>query len=111
MKLTSEPFERIKNGSKVIEVRLFDEKRRTIELGDKIKFTKLPELVETLDTEVIGLSRFKSFKDFFLFFGKRPFGHPEDMTLEDQIEGMREIYSKEKENEFGVMGIHIKLSS
>jgi ASC-1-like (ASCH) protein len=36
MKLTTEPFDKIKSGSKIIEVRLFDEKRKDINLGDEI---------------------------------------------------------------------------
>lgn len=38
MKLSSEPFEKIARGEKVIESRLFDEKRQQIILGDEIEF-------------------------------------------------------------------------
>ena len=40
MKLNKSPFERIKNGTKTIEFRLFDEKRQQIKVGDKIEFSK-----------------------------------------------------------------------
>ena len=43
MKLNESPFERIKNGKKTIEFRLYDEKRQQIKIGDKIEFSKLPE--------------------------------------------------------------------
>lgn len=36
MRLHKEPFELIKNGSKTIELRLYDEKRQMINLGDTI---------------------------------------------------------------------------
>ena len=36
MKLNKSPFERIKNGTKTIEFRLYDEKRKQIKVGDKI---------------------------------------------------------------------------
>ena len=36
MKLNESPFERIKNGTKTIEFRLYDEKRQQIKVGDKI---------------------------------------------------------------------------
>ena len=49
MKLTEVPFEEIKNGTKTIEFRLYDEKRQQIKLGDKIEFSKLPDLQEKLD--------------------------------------------------------------
>ena len=32
MKLQEDPFERIKNGTKTVEFRLYDEKRRTIQI-------------------------------------------------------------------------------
>ena len=39
MKLDKEPFEKIKSGEKTIELRLYDEKRRKIRVGDIIVFT------------------------------------------------------------------------
>ena len=38
MKLNDAPFETIKNGKKTIELRLYDEKRRKIKIGDTICF-------------------------------------------------------------------------
>ena len=40
-KLFSEPFYRIKEKKKIIEVRLFDEKRQKISIGDEIEFSYL----------------------------------------------------------------------
>ena len=53
MKLQEDPFERIKNGTKTVEFRLYDEKRQTIQIGDEIEFSKLPELQEKLLVKVI----------------------------------------------------------
>jgi len=39
MKLQPSPFEKIKNGSKTIEVRLNDEKRQLLKVGDEIQFS------------------------------------------------------------------------
>ena len=41
MKLNDEPFQKIRDGKKTIELRLFDEKRRKLELGDHIIFSKV----------------------------------------------------------------------
>lgn len=46
MKLQKSPFEKIKNGTKTVEFRLYDEKRRKINIGDQIEFSKLPDLQE-----------------------------------------------------------------
>ena len=40
MKLNESPFDRIKNGTKTIEFRLYDDKRKQIKVGDKIEFSK-----------------------------------------------------------------------
>ncbi|MBI4981102.1 ASCH domain-containing protein [Candidatus Woesearchaeota archaeon] len=110
MNLFLEPFERIKSGKKVIEVRLYDEKRRKIKMGDRVIFRRLPDdIQEKIVVEVIGLSLFRSFKELYAIFDKSKFGHPLDYTLEDQMNGIRKIYSEEKELEWGVVGIHLRL--
>ena len=38
MNMNPSPFEKIRNGTKTIELRLYDEKRRKIEIGDTIIF-------------------------------------------------------------------------
>jgi len=109
MKLTSDSFERIIKGKKVIEVRLFDNKRKQIKIRDTITFLELPNLKNFVKTQVIGLSRFNDFRTLFSIFRTSPFGHPKNMLVDEQIAGMREVYSKEDEKRFGVLGIHIKL--
>lgn len=111
MKLTSDPFERIAKGKKVIEVRLFDDKIKRIKLGDDITFFELPNLQKSIKTKVIGLSRFKEFRTLFSIFGRNFFGYPENSTIDEQVAGMMEVYSEEDEKKFGVLGIHIKLIS
>lgn len=39
MRLNTQPFKKIKEGEKTIELRLYDEKRRGISAGDIIVFT------------------------------------------------------------------------
>lgn len=66
MKLNESPFERIKNGTKTIEFRLYDEKRQQIKVGDKIEFSKLPDLQEKLEVDVMELYKEEPFeKEWF----------------------------------------------
>lgn len=109
MKLSKDPLERIATGKKNIEVRLFDEKRKLIKIGDIITFQNLENRNMEIITEVTGISKFKSFKDLFTVFGTEPFGHPSSYTVEDQVDGMRDAYSPEQESKHEVVGIHIKL--
>ena len=103
MKLNKEPFERIKNGTKTIEFRLYDEKRRKVKIGDKIEFSKLPDLQEKILVDVLDLYTEPSFEELFekLY---------EDKELAKQkANAMYEIYSPENEKKYGVVGIKIKL--
>ncbi len=109
MKLLKSPFELIKSGKKVIEVRLFDEKRQSLNLGDIITFSKLPDLNESLTVEIVGLLRYRTFQDLVEEFPMSYFGYPDDYDKQAYIESIYTIYAKEKEEKYGVLGIRIKL--
>ena len=68
MKLQPEYYNFILNGTKRIEIRLFDEKRQQIKIGDTIKFLKEPDLNESFNAKVTGLLRYNSFEDMFKDF-------------------------------------------
>ena len=104
MKLNESPFERIKNGKKTIEFRLYDEKRQHIKIGDKIEFSKLPDLQEKLLVDVIELYRANTFENLF-----RKLYTDEDEINKKAI-SMYKYYSLEKEKEYGVLGIKIKIN-
>ena len=46
-------YEKIKNGTKTIEFRLYDEKRQHIKIGDKIEFSKLPNSIKNIPTSIL----------------------------------------------------------
>jgi len=46
MKLFREPFFRIKKGIKIIEVRVYDEKRQKVRLDDTIEFSLIDNLMK-----------------------------------------------------------------
>ena len=48
MKLLDIPYDKILSGKKSIEIRLFDEKRQKINIGDFIEFSKLPNLEDKI---------------------------------------------------------------
>ena len=104
MKLNEDPFERIKNGTKIIEFRLYDEKRQKIKIGDKIEFSKLPDLQEKLLVDVIDLYREDTFEDLFKKL------YTDEKEIASKTQGMYKIYSPEKEQQYGVLGIKIKIN-
>lgn len=108
MKLQPKYFDFIKYGTKRIELRLYDEKRRNIEIGDKIVFRKEPEMEETLEATVVGLLSYESFKKLFEDFDVSLLAD-RSMTKEELLEVLEEFYTMERQEEVGVLGIRIEL--
>ena len=104
MKLNESPFERIKNGTKTIEFRLYDEKRQQIKIGDQIEFSKLTDLQEKLLVDVIDLFREDTFEKLF----KKLYTNEEEINR--KTKSMEQYYPYEKEKEYGVLGIKIKIN-
>ncbi|MBB1544222.1 ASCH domain-containing protein [Candidatus Saccharibacteria bacterium] len=107
MNLQPKYFDFIKGGTKRIELRLYDEKRQSIQLGDIIEFAKSDD--EKFKAEVVGLLRYNSFADLFEDFDISILADS-SMTKQELLEVLGEFYSEEKQAEFGVIGIRIKLS-
>jgi len=107
MGLYGEYFQSIHEGRKTVEVRLNDEKRRKIQVGDTIEFVKVPEQDETLQVQVTGLRTYDTFQDMYKDIPFKEFDC-EGWTMEDMVKGTYEIYSPEQEKEWGTLAIMIK---
>lgn len=105
MKLAKEPFEKILNGQKIIESRLFDEKRQLINVGDEIEFSQNDDQSKTIKTKVKALYRYESFENLFSDFPPSYFGGFSKDALLDEI---NQFYSKEEQDEYGVLGVKIE---
>ena len=103
LKLQPKYYDFILNGTKRIEIRLYDEKRQVIKIGDTIKFLKEPKLNETFDVKVVGLLRYNSFDDMFNDFDIKLLADS-SMTKEELKDVLEEFYTKEKQEEYGVLG-------
>ena len=108
MKLQPEYYDYILNGTKRIEIRLFDEKRQKIKIGDTIKFLKEPDLNESFEAKVIGLLRYNSFISLFSDFDIS-FLACESMTKDELLNTLEQFYPKEKQEKYGVLGIRVEL--
>ena len=105
MKLNNEPFECIKNGTKTIELRLNDEKRKLLTVGDYIEFTNRVTN-EKLLVEVIDLFKYNSFEELYKHFNKIEMGY--SINEEANPKDMENYYSKEEQEKYGVLGIKTK---
>lgn len=99
-------FNYIQNGTKRIELRLFDEKRQKIQLNDHIIFTNSKG--NTLEARVIGLLRYNNFSDLFNDFSISIMAN-KDMTKDELMSALCEFYTPEKQAQYGVIGIRIEL--
>ena len=108
MKLQPEYYNFILNGTKRIELRLFDEKRQQIKIGDTIIFLKEPTLEENIKVKVIGLLRYDNFKDLFNDFDISILSDKK-MTKKELLNVLEQFYTKEKQKQYGVLGIRIEL--
>ncbi len=107
MGLHPAPFAKIKAGSKTVEMRLCDEKRRAIRKGDILVFTE-EESGEKLRARVLGLTRFASFEELYRCIPLTACGYAEEQLSEASPSDMGAFYSPEEERRWGVLAIEIE---
>jgi len=108
MKLQPDYYNFILHGTKRIEIRLYDEKRQQINIGDTIIFLKEPDLKESFQARVIGLLRYNSFLDMFDDFDNSILAD-KSISKEELLATLEQFYPKEKQQKYGVLGIRIEL--
>lgn len=107
MKLYQEPFEKIANGSKTVELRLNDEKRQKINEGDIIEFHNYNDESNVVKVIVKALHRYPDFYQLYKDFEKTSMGYNEN-EIADPVD-MEEYYSKENIEKYGALGIEVEL--
>ena len=109
MSLRESPFRAVADGTKVIEMRLLDEKRRKIRVGDRIRFT-LANGTESVTVLVVGLHPFPSFEALYAslipMVGAVGLGYAEEETADPA--DMLDYYAPDAVERYGVIGIEIK---
>ena len=106
MNLHNEPFNRFKDGTKTIEMRLNDEKRQLLKEKDLIEFTNRTTL-ETILVEIIKLYHFANFDELYKNFDKVSLGYDKNDIANPK--DMEKYYSKEEQDKYGVIAIEVKL--
>lgn len=107
MKLQEQYFNFIKDGTKIYEIRLNDEKRRKIKIGDFIEFQKEPKLEDKIVLEVDDLLYYNNFSELLDYISIIELADP-SISKEDLRNDLELFYSKEKQNEYGVVAIKLK---
>ena len=109
MNLHAAPFDMIACGIKTIELRLYDEKRRLIKVGDEIEFTHSKDSTRTLRCRVTALHTFPSFAELYANLPLLKCGYTEDDISTASSDDMELYYTKEQQEKYGVVGIEIEL--
>ena len=107
LKLSPKYFEYMKNGTKTIEARLNDDKRKNIRIGDFIVLKKKPELIEEIHTEVVDIIHKDSFERLIDRLDISMYSDASE-TKENYLNDIFHFYTKEEEQKYGVVGIKVK---
>ena len=107
MSLRPGPFRKIADGSKRYELRLYDEKRRMISVGDTITFT-CTEDARTVEVWVIGLHLFASFEELYDALPLTECGYTEASAKTASPRDMEAYYPPEKQAKYGVLAIGVE---
>jgi len=103
--LCDKPFKQISDGSKTIEMRLNNEKRKCINVGDFFFFTN-ETTNETLKCKIINIFHYNNFEELYAHHDKSLLGYKENEQANP--DDMLIYYTKEKINKYGVIGFQIE---
>lgn len=106
MSLRPSPFARIADGSKRYELRLLDEKRRLIAVGDTITFTCTAD-ERSVTVRVVSLRSFASFADLYAALPLTECGYTPDNVASADPRDMEKYYPPEKQAQYGVLAIEV----
>lgn len=105
MKLKRKPFEAIASGKKTIELRLWDEKRRNLQVGDTIAFACENQVAVC---KVKALHIFNSFEQLYKKLDLLQCGYNIKTVKRASYKDMEAYYSPEQQQQYGVVGIQLE---
>ena len=106
MHVENDVFKLIIDGNKTIEMRLNDEKRSKINIGDYIDFTNRDD-GEVIHTVVENLFYYDSFKELYENHDIISLGYSDGDIA--SYRDMEEYYSLDEQDKYGVVGIKIRV--
>lgn len=106
MKLWQDAFYKIAEGSKTIELRLNDEKRQKISVGDTIVFN-CTKNYDVITAKVMALHKFIDFKELYESLPLDKCGYGCDELASAYYTDMYDYYNKEQIKKYGVLGIEL----
>jgi len=108
MKVQTKYYNLLKTGQKTIELRLYDEKRQLIHIGDTILFSDLSNQTDNFSATVLNLHKAQNFDDLCSKISPIQAGFS---SKEELLQTMTTFYSPENQQKYGVIGIEVKKNS
>ena len=105
MSLVGTAFDAICAGRKTVEIRLNDEKRAIINVGDVIEFEE-EKTRKKICCTVKRLTRFKDFSELYQAFDKTAIGYGAEESADPR--DMFTFYSPDRIKRYGVLAIEIE---
>lgn len=105
MTLNAGPFKKVYDGEKTIELRLLDDKRSAVAVGDEIIFTHRDKPGFRIRVEVTALHGFSSFEQLYEALPLEKCGYSREEIPSATPDDMLKYYSAEEQAQYGVIGI------
>lgn len=109
MHLVPHAFEMIRDGSKSYELRLYDEKRSQVQVGDTICFSSSENPKEKVSARVQQMVISKSFKELYKKIPLICCGYTKDNVDNARPEDMEVFYTPEQQKIWGVVAFRLEL--
>lgn len=108
MGLQEKYFNDIKYGTKKIEMRLNDEKRKMLNIGDTLYFLLEPDRKKMIKTKIVNLIRYSNFEDAVDNISIEYLASAND-SKEEYLNNLNKYYSKEDQDKYGVLAIEVEM--
>lgn len=108
MGLQEKYFSDIKYGTKKIELRLNDEKRKLLNIGDTIYFLLEPDRKKMLKTKIVKLTKYNNFEEAVDDISIEYLASIDD-SKENYLNDLNKYYSKEDQDKYGVLAIEVEM--
>ncbi len=106
--LDSDIFDIVSSKDKDVEIRLNDEKRRKLNIGDKLVFLKRPDDKESIKAVITNLVYFNNFQEVVNYYDMKRI-YLDNTSSEDYINLMKRFYNDEEVEKYGIIAIEFKL--
>jgi len=108
MKVKPEYFDKIKAGKKIYEIRLLDDKRKLLKVGDTVLLKKEPELFDGIVIRITEIKYFNTFLEMAQRLSIKDIGF-EGKTAAEVNDIYHTFYKIEDEVKYGVVALRFEL--